>query len=231
MRIEWWWARSREAGWDEGDSSGVMNDAPYFTVVGGRGMVGVPATALEVPARYQVSGGGVILGTFVSFRGFASGLPSVGFVGLVMLTISAGLAARVHALSHAEPSFWVDVEGVISGEVTVPWTSIRRVERTSISAPSRLRLTLRSQGQAVNDAWDLLALEIVEFDGVRGLKPVVAGLANLQARRRVVLAAAEELYDPETTAAALDFLVQHPDRRTVLGTAQAEKLFSTGSLS
>ena len=72
---------------------------------------------------------------------------------------------------------------------------------------------------------------MVEFDGVRGLRPVVIGLANLQRRRRIVLAAASELYDPDATADALyDFLIANPQQRAVMETAQGEELFLNGSL-
>ena len=229
MRVEWWWAQSQATGWESPESSGVQRDAPYFTAEFDRGMVGVPATRQRVPGRYLVSGSVILTGAFWIVVGFGSGGPLAGLMGLALLVLGAGLLSRVHALSHAEPSFWVDAEGVISDGVTVPWTSIRSVERTSITGPARSRRWFRLRGPAVDiNTWDLLALEIVEFDGVRGLRPVVVGLANLQRRRRIVLAAASELYDPEAVAMAIDLLLQRPEDRWIMGTPRAEELFLTG---
>lgn len=232
MRVEWWWAQSRETGWERTESSGAPRDAPYFTTEYGRGMVGVPATRQEVPGRYLVSGSFTVMGAFWIVAGFGSSGPLADLLGLAMLVVGAALLCRVRALYHAEPSFWVDEDGVTSDGVTVPWTSIRCVERTSITGPARSGRWSRFREQTGNVAtWDLLSLQIVEFDGVRGLRPVVIGLANLQRRRRIVLAAASELFDPEATASAIDVLVRHPDERSVLGTPRAEALFLTGSLA
>ena len=117
-------------------SSGLDSDATYFTTEYGRGMVGVPATPAEVPEgsspRTDRTGRSRLDVHGVRGRG-----PGRSVMGLLVLAASAALVVRVYTLSGAEPSFWVDADSMISDGVTVPWTSIRRVERTRITGPLR----------------------------------------------------------------------------------------------
>ena len=209
--------------------SGAPKDAPYFTTEYGRGMVGVPATRHRVHGRYMAPGFLTLVAACWTVGGFGLSEPLAGILGLVFMVGGGAFLARVHALYDGEPSFWVDADGVSSDGLTIPWTSINRVERTTITGPVRSRhFRLRGPAPEVG-TWNLLVLEIVEFDGVRGLRPAIIGLANLQRRRRIVLAAASELYAPESVVAALEFLLQHPNDRSLMGNARSETLFLTGS--
>jgi hypothetical protein len=148
--------------------------------------------------------------------------PVLVFTGaLVLLAIGSGTYRLVRLRRWPSPGPRADVllslEGVGVGDVVVPWYQIERVVRFHFAAPSARRRTR-----------NFLALEVLDYVGVRGLTPMRAGLANLTRRRYLVLAETTELSRPEQLASALERLVADPSSRELLTRSDGCRLVDEG---
>ncbi|MEP6798192.1 MAG: hypothetical protein ABI890_08595, partial [Lapillicoccus sp.] len=105
-----------------------------------------------------------------------------------------------------------------TGSLAVPWGSIERVVRFSVSTgplgdPPRL---------------NFLGVRVGDFDNVRGLAPVRAGLANLTRRHLLILGEAGEMKGPVEVANAIECLVDRPETRLLLSGHEGVRLLTEG---
>lgn len=110
--------------------------------------------------------------------------------------------------------------GLTVGALTLPWGSVTRAEE--------IRWHGRWPAPTDERPDNLLVLRVADYDDVVGLRPVVAGLANLTRPRRFVLCRDADLRDPFAVSAALRLLVGRPPLRALLAEPEGVRLVRTG---
>jgi hypothetical protein len=235
MAIEWVPRSSaHERAWRVADGSTRVPVPESVEVDGGRA-VRVPVQAVA-PQRRQRSGLGgwvglVLLVNLCHVLAFArtasmslwAALTTswwVIAVALVVLLVLAYRALRLRPLlGRRHPDLVLSAQGIHTGGLVVPWTSVGGVVRVGFAA---------GPGRGGPGARLFLAVRVDDFVNVRGLSPFRAGLANLTRRHLVVLCESREVRDPTALSLALDQLVADPVARELLSGHEGVRLVTVG---
>ena len=223
MSIEWLPPLQREGnGWREprrSASAGPPRLEPMSDETGVR----VPITRVEASLR-RAPGWVMqtVAGLGASVATFPHGSWGLGAVGVAVACRGASQAGRQLLLNRRRPSLGFTPTTLYAGELALPWSVIEAVMSFSVKGPGGEG---DSSGRRI---WNYLAVRVSDFDNVVGLSPARAGLANLTRRRLVVLCDAVELRDPVVVAAALEYLLDHPEARLLLSGHEGLRLLTDG---
>ncbi len=235
MAIEWMPRSSaRERVWRVAEGSSRVPIPESVEVDGGRG-VRVPVQGAAPPRRQRSGlGGWVSLVLLVNLGHLLAGaraasmtlwaaLSTTWWVAAVVLALSLVLAYRFLRLrpltGRDHPDLVLSAQGVHTGGLVVPWTSVDRVARIGFAS---------GPGRGGPGARQFLAVRVDDFVNVRGLSPFRAGLANLTRRHLVVLCESREVRDPTALSLALDQLVADPVARELLSGHEGVRLVTVG---
>lgn len=235
MAIEWVPRSSvHERAWRIAEGS-TRVPIPESVEVDGARAVRVPVQAVAPQRRPRSGLGGwvglvllVNLGHVIAFARTASlslwaALTVSWWVLALVLTVALVVAYRAlrlrPVLGRAEPDLVLSAQGVHTGGLVVPWTSVESAVRIGFAA---------GPGRGGPGARLFLAVRVDDFVNVRGLSPFRAGLANLTRRHLVVLCESREVRDPTALALALDELVANPVARELLSGHEGVRLVTVG---
>lgn len=218
LRVVWGWMSPHPGWFDPVGNPGAP--APRLDAVGGQPCVVVAGVGASLtrnavfPALWTLAGAAALPMTLTTFQPWYALIPAA------LMTVCARPAAKLLVLPPAEPGFLVTPDGILTGDLVIPWSAILTFQNVWMWGPNT---RLASQGVLSPEGWparrwNLITVHVTDFTSVAGLPPAVAGLANLSRRRLLILAAASEVHDPTAVADALCFYAANPEQRHQLAT-------------